>query len=281
MYVHYNEPHRAYYPPLPYLDRFTDDLSMSGQEAADLAMDVHHNLVEIVANGCDLSDEEFAALKAMYDAEIAYTDELVGRLHTHIERELGETVLVVTADHGELFGEDDMLAHKYSMHNGVLNVPMVLNGIDGLADEGLVQHADVVRTLVELVGGETETIQGVDLREERREYAISQSPQDSLDPLLEHNPDFDASQFPAEPYSVIQDGEFKYVGLSEEPRLYRLPDESENVADDHPEIAEELGAELADWLETEGQRAGRGDAIETDEEIQSRLADLGYLDHEM
>jgi len=281
MYVHYNEPHRAYYPPLPYLDRFTDDLSMSGQEAADLAMDVHHNLVEIVANGCDLSDEEFAALKAMYDAEIAYTDELVGRLHTHIERELGETVLVVTADHGELFGEDDMLAHKYSMHNGVLNVPMVLNGIDGLADEGLVQHADVVRTLVELVGGETETIQGVDLREERREYAISQSPQDSLDPLLEHNPDFDASQFPAEPYSVIQDGEFKYVGLSEEPRLYRLPDESENVADDHPEIAEELDAELADWLETEGQRAGRGDAIETDEEIQSRLADLGYLDHEM
>ncbi len=281
VYVHYNEPHRAYYPPLPYLDRFTDDLSMSGREAAEIAMEVHHNLIEIVADGCDLSEEEMAALRAMYDAEIAYTDDLVGQLHAHIEDELGETILVVTADHGELFGEDDMLAHKYSMHNAVLNVPMVLTGIDGLADEGLVQHADVVRTLLEVAGAETETVQGVDLREQRREYAISQSPRDSLDPLLEHNPDFDVSRFPTEPYSVVQNGEFKYVGLSDDPRLYRLPDESENVAEEHPAVVEELDSALEDWLETEGQRAGRGEAIEADEEIQSRLADLGYLDHEM
>ena len=281
MYVHYNEPHRAYYPPLPYLDRFTDDLSMSGQEAAEIAMEVHHNLVEIVANGCELTDEEIAALKAMYDAEIAYTDDLVGRLHDHIEAELGETILVVTADHGELFGEDDMLAHKYSMHNGVLNVPMVLKGIDGLADEGLVQHADIMRTLVEVVGGETETIQGVDLREERREYAISQSPRDSHDPLLEHNPDFDVSRFPTEPYSVIQSGEFKYVDYPDEPHLYRLPDERENVTEDHPAVVEELDSALQEWLDTEGLPADRGETIEADEEIQSRLADLGYLDHEM
>jgi uncharacterized sulfatase len=281
LYAHYNETHRAYQPPLPYLDRYTDDLSMSASEAADLAMEVHHTLVETVAHGCDLTDEEMAALEAMYDAELAYTDERVGELYDLLQDELGETVVVVTADHGELFGEDDMLGHKYSMHNAVLQVPMVVQGIEGLTDRGLVQHADVVRTLLKVAGAETETIQGVDLRERRREYAISQSPEDSLDPLLEHNPDYDISRFPAEPYSVIQDGEFKYYGFPDEPELYRLPDERENVAGEFPEVVEEFNTQLTEWLEAEGQQVGSGEDIEIDEATRGRLADLGYLDHEI
>jgi len=80
---------------------------------------------------------------------------------------------------------------------------------------------------------------------------------------------------------VVQDGEFKYVDYPDQARLYRLPDEHESVADAFPEAGEELDAALEEWLDTEGQPAGRGEAIEADEEIQSRLADLGYLDHEM
>jgi len=281
LYVHYNEPHRAYYPPLPYLDRFTDDLSMAPREAAKLAMQIHHDLVEIVANGCNLSDEEIAALKAMYDGEIAYTDDCVRSVYETIQAELGETIVVITADHGELFGEDDMLAHKYSMHNAVLNVPMVVQGLDGLTDDGVVQHSDVMRTLLEVAGAETETIQGVDLRSERREHAISQSPPGSIEPLLEYNPDFDRSKFPTEPYSVIQDTEYKYIQRPDTPRLYQLPDEETDVADDQLDIATELDDTLSEWLDTEGQPVGGGSQIEVDEEMRSRLADLGYLDHEM
>lgn len=259
MYLHYNEPHRAYYPPLPYLDRFTEELSMSGSEAAEIAMDVHHNLIEIVANGCSLSDSELAALEAMYDAEIAYTDDRVGALYDCLQRELDDAIIVITADHGELFGEDDMLAHKYSMHNGVLHVPMVVQGLAGLADEGVIQHSDVLLTLLSTAGAETETIQGVDLREDRREYAISQSPSDSLAPLLEHNPGYDTSRFPTEPYSLLQDGRFKYVQRPDEPRLYRLPDETGNVIDDYPEVAKRLDTYLTEWLDTEGSLVGRGE----------------------
>ena len=93
---------------------------MSGAEAAEIAMEVHHNLVEAVADGYNLTDEEWAALRAMYDAEIAYTDDQVSVLYDTLLAEIGETIVVITADHGELFGEDNMLAHKYSMHNGVL-----------------------------------------------------------------------------------------------------------------------------------------------------------------
>jgi uncharacterized sulfatase len=281
LYVHYNEPHRAYYPPLPFLDRFTEELPMSGEAAATLAMEIHHNLVEIVANGCELDDNEMAALKAMYDEEIAYTDERVGELYETIQRELGETIVIITADHGELFGEDDILAHKYSMHNAVLNVPMVIQGLSEFTDEGIIQHSDVMRTLLEVAGAETETVQGVDLRKDTREYAISQSPPGSIEPLLEYNPEFDQSKFPTEAYSVIQDQKFKYVDCPDAPRFYRLPDERTNLRSEHSERAKQMEKQLTEWLDTAGNRVGTGEDIEIDEQMRSRLADLGYLDHEM
>ncbi|MEF8812829.1 MAG: sulfatase-like hydrolase/transferase, partial [Halovenus sp.] len=281
MYVHYNEPHRAYYPPLPYVDRFTDDIEMAPSEAASFALEVHHTLLDIVANGCNLRPEEMEALVAMYDAEIAYTDELVGELLQLIEKRLGETIVVVTADHGELFGEDDMLAHKYSMHNAVLNVPMVVAGVPGLADSGVIQHSDVVRTVLESADADTGTIQGVDLRTDTREYAISQSGDSDLEPLLERNPEFDRSKFCTEEYSVVQDGEYKYVQRPEDPRLYPLPDEETNVIAENEKRAAEMDTWLTEWLQTEGQPVGSGSEVQMDEEMRSRLADLGYLDHEM
>lgn len=281
MYVHYNEPHRAYYPPLPYLDRFTNNIEMKGSEAASVALEIHHNLLQVVANGCNLSEEEWDALIAMYDSEIAYTDDLVGKLLEIIEEQLGETIVVVTADHGELFGEDDMLAHKYSINNAVLNVPMVINGIPELSDEGIIQHSDVMRTLLEIAGAETETIQGVDLRTDTREYAISQSGDADLEPLLEKNPDFDQSKFCTEEYSVIQNGEYKYVQRPDDPRLYRLPDEKTNIIEEAEEQSAEMDAWLTEWLETEGQQVETGSEAELDDKMKSRLADLGYLDHEM
>jgi len=254
---------------------------MAPREAASLSMDVHRNLVEIVAKGCELTSEEMAALKAMYDGEIAYTDDCVGAIYERIQSDLGETIVVVTADHGELFGEDDMLAHKYSLHNAVLNVPMVIQGLSGLTDEGLIQHSDVMRTLLEVADAETKTIQGVDLREQRREYAISQSPPGSLEPLLEHNSNFDRSKFPTDPYSAVQNQEIKYVRRPDEPQLYRLPDETDNIEEEHPEAAAELDRELTGWLKNEGAQIGAGSQITIDDDMRSRLADLGYLDHEM
>lgn len=280
-YVHYNEPHRAYYPPLPYIDRFTDDIEMGPAEAASFALEVHNNLLSIVANGCDLNPDEMDALLAMYDSEIAYTDALVGELLEVIEEHLGETIVVVTADHGELFGEDDMLAHKYSLHNAVLNVPMVVRGVPDLSDNGIIQHSDVVRTLLEVAETETETIQGVDLRTDTREYAISQSGESDLEPLLEWNPDYDTSKFCVEEYSVIQDGVFKYVQRPDEPRLYQLPDEDTNVIREEKNRTKEMDKWLTEWMETEGRPIESGAEVELDDEMRSRLADLGYLDHEM
>jgi Fe2+ transport system protein FeoA len=38
---------------------------------------------------------------------------------------------------------------------------------------------------------------------------------------------------------------------------------------------------LSEWLATVGSQIGTGEDIEIDEQMRSRLTDLGYLDHEM
>ena len=100
-YLHYNEPHRPYYPPLSYMDKYADDLEVAPKAAAERAYEIHETLDEIIAEGGRLDQSDWDVLRAMYDAEIAYTDEMVGRLVDYIDSlDLGDTIIVVTADHG-------------------------------------------------------------------------------------------------------------------------------------------------------------------------------------
>lgn len=279
-YLHYNEPHRPYYPPLPYLDRYVDDIDMSTREAAEFAMDLHYNLNEVVANGCNLSDERWAAVKAMYDAEIAYTDEMVGRLYDHLTEVVDdETVVVVTADHGELLGEHGMLAHKVSLHDAVLHVPMVVDGLGDVVDpDGLVQHADVMQTLLERAGGDTDQLGGVDVRSETREFVVAQRGPEEFGAFLDHNPAFDTSQYHADSVTCLRTDEFKYQRSTDATRLYQLPDETREVSDEFPTVADELDAELDAWLDAEGQPVESvADATFTDD-MKEQLRDLGYVD---
>jgi hypothetical protein len=79
----------------------------------------------------------------------------------------------------------------------------------------------------------------------------------------------------------MQDGEFKYIARPDEPRLYQLPDELSDLHDEYPERTKQMEKELCEWLATDGNRVGTGEDIDIDEQMRSRLADLGYLDHEM
>lgn len=281
-YLHYNEPHRPYYPPQKYLEEFSDELSMSGKEAAEFALNVHYNLEEIVANGCDLSDDEWAALRAMYDAEIAYTDEMVGRLFRYIQSsEMGETVVVVTADHGELFGEYGLLSHSYVLHDAVTRVPMVIHGLtDELVVDGedTVQHLDVLKTLLKVAGGDPGDTIGIDLREGTRDFAVSQRGPTNFDELRAHNESFDTSRFHTETLTALRTGDFKYQRSSEKSELFALPNEDEDVSSTHPEERTELEDRLGEWLERYGKPVGDAREGEFSDAVTRQLRDLGYME---
>lgn len=280
LYLHYNEPHRPYVPPLPYLDRYTEDINMSAQKAADFAVYVHENMSKLIAEGCPFSEDEWAALEAMYDAEIAYTDMCIGRLFDHVQSLEGDTIFIVTADHGELFGEKGLLSHKILLHDSLINVPLVVHGFDEIMHQTneLVQHADLMETLVRHAGGEPTGMHGVDLRSETREFTISQEPnvEVTISQFREHNPDFDSSVFHVPFSTALRTKEFKYQKSDAGSDIYRLPDEDTDVSQKYPEVTSELDEMLERWWQDEGQLVGKKEG-EFSAAMQAQLEDLGYM----
>lgn len=285
LYAHYGDPHHPYYPPLPYLRQAADEVGVSAERAGSLALDYHRRLNELIADGCPFSDEEWQTLEKLYDAAIEYVDELLSDLFDYVRSlDLGPTVFIVTADHGELFGEQGMLAHKVVVDDAVSHVPLVVHGFDEiLSYEGeTVQHADVMRTLLETVGADTEQLQGIDMREEEREFSIvqrgGQRCRKNLDRFTELNPEFDASRYHASTLHAIRTTEFKYQRSDEKAELYALPDETADVSAEYEDVAERLDGELSNWLEMVGDPAytepQHGDFTD---DMKAQLAGLGYL----
>jgi len=280
-YLHYNEPHRPYYPPLPWMDTYTDDIEMSAAEAAEFAIEVHRTLDERIAEGLDFTDEEWAALHAMYDAEIRYTDEMIGRLFEYVQSlDLGETIFIATADHGELFGEHGLLSHKVVVDDALTHVPLVTHGFDeieGRTDE-LLQHVDLTTTLAEMVGEGSDQLQGVDLRETAREHAFVQRGPFDFDPFADLDPDFDDSRFHHGPLHGIRTTEFRFERSDSMERLYELPDEETDAREEYPEVTEDLSATLEAWVEANGEPLEAESDSRLDDAMREQLRDLGYVE---
>ena len=128
-------------------------------------------------------------------------DWFLGRLKELAERNLLENTLVIYAsDHGELLGEQGMLAHSPPIHPRHVYVPTVLihPRIDvGHAEGGVLRHVDLVPTIASLLDVEFDTRispVGVDLTDSTLPeqgptfYAISKST-----PIGEINVAFDSA----------------------------------------------------------------------------------------
>jgi arylsulfatase A-like enzyme len=89
-----------------------------------------------------------------YDGEIRDTDRQVGRLIEGVRRRAPQTIVVVTADHGEEFGEHGGAYHGTTLFDEQTRVPLLLSvpGIDGRRVEAPVSTTSVLPTLLGLTG---------------------------------------------------------------------------------------------------------------------------------
>ncbi len=99
--------------------------------------------------------QELAPHRAGYDADIRYTDRCIGQILAVLRErgDLQKTAVVITADHGEEFGEHGWVGHTHGFHRGVTHVPLILRipGIQGTQRvKTPVQLLDLVPTLLAL-----------------------------------------------------------------------------------------------------------------------------------
>jgi arylsulfatase A-like enzyme len=93
----------------------------------------------------------------LYDGEIYFTDLHIGRLLDDLRARglYDKTVVVVTGDHGEGFGEHGVSLHGYHLYAAQTKVPFIVR-VPGIAPRRATTpagHVDIVPTLVNLAGG--------------------------------------------------------------------------------------------------------------------------------
>lgn len=125
MYVHYLDPHTPYQPFEEYYRRFADTMA---PKPLDLCDDIQPNLPQLMKEGFGPGEARFEDTISRYDAEIAETDDALQSLLNGL-RSLGvldNTLVVVTADHGEEFLDHKFVEHAWTLYNEVLHVPLIL-----------------------------------------------------------------------------------------------------------------------------------------------------------
>jgi len=267
LYLHYMDPHTSYIAPEPYYSKYSTDF--------DSDLDGNHG--PIVAFNEEGSPpptaDDIGKLKALYDAEIEYWDVQFGRLMDHVEASglADETIVVVTADHGEAFWEHELFEHRAVFQENI-HVPMIFR-VPGAAPARIgewVQMMDIGPTVADLAGVE------------KGPHWVGFSHADAIRtgaPVAEQPV---SSEWANERTLITPDGLKILLGHGDA-RLYDLatdPGEQENLAASRPEDLARLkhlvNERFQQARELKQQFEPTGPAELSPEQIEA-LQELGYL----
>ncbi|MHA1249850.1 MAG: sulfatase [Candidatus Helarchaeota archaeon] len=79
-------------------------------------------------NKLKLTKSDFKILISQYDAEIAYLDYIIGDLLNFLKKQIfyDNLLLIITSDHGESFGEHNLLSHGFHLYDHLIHIPLII-----------------------------------------------------------------------------------------------------------------------------------------------------------
>lgn len=281
LYIHYVDPHAPYYPPKKFRKKYVGDMKKPFFDDVSLGeigqFGSHRAWYQFWRSP---SDYDIKYLHALYLSEVEYVDQKVGTLVKELSagwrrsgREKGESVFLVTADHGEAFYEHGEMDHVADLHEPVMRVPLIMFG-DGVPQGKTVTEQvrtiDFMPTLLALSGMEVR----------------GQIPGRSLVPLMQ------GKEWQTEPAAAVHflDLEPEYVMVAwpykifcrpeeNEVELYNLekdPGEKNDLADHNPEKRKEMQKLLQHLLLDLPEFGEKQKTEPVDEATRKRLDALGY-----
>lgn len=153
LFVHYFDPHAEYDPPPAWRAKFALEQDRS---STAFRFGAREHVVNHRGGRMPLDATTLARARALYDGEVAYTDDEIGRLLAGLRaRGLDpNTIVVLTSDHGEEFGEHGSWEHGHTHFDELLHVPLVIRapGVAPRTRNEPVGLVDVAPTLCALAG---------------------------------------------------------------------------------------------------------------------------------
>jgi arylsulfatase A-like enzyme len=151
-FVNLVECHSPYLPPRPYNDLGPVARLRALREAR------RYLTLDAIWRSCigpfDVPDGALERMRHLYASAVRYLDDWLANVLEALDRRgiLDDTLVIVTSDHGENFGEGGLLAHAYSLDDRLIHVPFVAAGAGVEADDGVYSLADVPRMVADVTG---------------------------------------------------------------------------------------------------------------------------------
>jgi arylsulfatase A-like enzyme len=224
-----------------------------------------------------------------YDGSILYLDSRLKELYDELkEKGVAEnTWIVVTADHGEEFGEHGNIdvGHGLTLYREVLRVPLLFfhgqqqEALSGRRVRRQVRLIDVAPTILDLVGIPIpKEMEGVSLK--ANVVSVDEPSGEDLEAISQVGGNDGARD---KDLFAVTTKEFKYIldfqsGAEELYDLRADPEETRNVSDANPGLAREFKSKALRFRAIEtARRQGVVPGVEIDEELREQLRALGYL----
>ena len=264
VFMNYLEAHQPYLPP----PEFLQFASYQAWCRWRIQMQSPHPLSKLLFDhaltGADmLSSKDIAEVEALYDDAMCYVDRKVGEVLAFLKSTGLEdnTMVIITSDHGEHFGEHRMMDHQFSLYEPLVRTPLVVRYADRFPvgeETSLVQTHDVYPTILELAGVPWKKLPGQTCRSllqpnSEVRYGISEYlyPSSELHRVCLAYPKANVSAF-SRRLRAIQRENMKLICPSEgNPELYDLvndPMETRNLAKDKADLTREFTATLDAWV---------------------------------
>jgi arylsulfatase A-like enzyme len=255
--LYYFDPHVYYKPPAPY------DTLYDPAYDGTLTADVYKDGEDVIAGKIVPTPRDVEHLKALYDGEITYWDTKLGEMLEFLQAQnlMDNTLLIVTSDHGEMFGEHGKWVHANYVYEEVLRVPLFMRytGVipAGTVSEAPTQNFDLMPSILDFAGIPlSKKIQAISLRAQaqgvpgdlhRPIYSEVQALNDPKHALYWVAPRISERSVEQDGWKLIH-----HLGYPDQDELYNLNVssvyETENLLQSQPNLIKQLLAGLRNYF---------------------------------
>lgn len=275
LFINYFDPHHPYLP-------INDIFSTPPINKFDSYVQWEKNLINSVLR-CrhELTAKEKKHLVERYDREIRQMDSSIGSLIKFLKAKdlYDNTLIIVTSDHGESFGEHGLMIHSPAVYEELIKVPLIIKYPKSSKQSGKtstpVSLVDIMPEVLSVLGLEIPPgVQGTRISQKQKNTVMAERFRDK-------NWRWTCYPFAQRSLQALYKGDYKYIHSSDyNHELYNLredPVEQKNLIASHPEIASDMQRDIRLWLQTKPSDLPdkKGDGISR--ELKEVLKEMGYL----
>jgi arylsulfatase A-like enzyme len=231
LFLNYLDAHSPYNPPRPFDGYFLDTPFSQLQK-------LKQYFLRFINSSDRKSWDSFQL--SQYHGEIAYLDSELGRVFSQL-KQMGiydSALIIITSDHGELFGEHELYFHRGPIYEGVAKIPLVIK-LPYSKRVGRVKKmitlADLYPTILSICGLPIP------------DYISGKAFGDDSSPVVS-----ELYEYKTGVHRILYEGKYKYMKYdnkkdSELYDLYQDPMEQDNLTEKLPEVTLAMEKNLQDW----------------------------------